>query len=186
MTEGDTAEDDIIGALGNNFVRKVRERANMVLEIVIGMSLGMVLGLINILWSDVNTDDMRPGVLGDPQALGAAPSTEGEDFVTGLDSRHVTHALGLAETCSRVIEHDVGSRTAREGKVRVVAESHVAGAPELVIVACPSIIVDLRRLFVIDLQDAGVYAISFCSCEKTRAEGNSRALASITRKISKT
>merc|ERR1712195_394029 len=104
MTEGDTAEDDIIGTLGNNFVRKVRERA------------GMVLGLINILWSDVNTNAMRPGMLGDPDALGAAPSTEGEDFVTGLDSRHVTHALSLVETCSRVVENDVGSRTAREGK----------------------------------------------------------------------
>ena len=45
MTKGDTAEDDIIGAFGNNFVRKVRKRADEVLDIVIRMSLGMVLGL---------------------------------------------------------------------------------------------------------------------------------------------
>merc|ERR1719343_436847 len=113
----------------------------------------MLLSLINVLWRDVKANTMRPCRSSYPQASRTATSPEIENFVGGLDPCHLDHALGEIESSSGVVKHDIRSWAARQSEVGVVSESHIASAPELVIVTSASIVVYLCDLIIRDLPD---------------------------------
>jgi len=148
VTERDTTEDNVIRAHVDDLLRKLGEGANEVINLVLGMGLGMLLRLINVLWSDIKANTMRPSVPCDPQASRPTPRSQVEDFVTSLDSCPLTHTLREVESGSRIVEHDIGSWTTGVGEMRVVAESHVTSAPQLVVVPSPSVVVDLCDLVI--------------------------------------